>query len=80
VAARCVPEAFAQLIAHYVDERRTAEPFAEYARRVGIAHIQSLLAEFREMPAFNEDPMAYVDWGAYKLFSLEERGEGECAV
>jgi sulfite reductase (ferredoxin) len=80
VAARCVPEAFGQLVAHYVDERRTGEPFAEYVRRVGVAHIQSVLAEFREVPAFNEDPMAYVDWGAYKLFSLEERGEGECAV
>ena len=80
VAARCVPEAFGQLVAHYVDDRRTGEPFAEYVRRVGVAHIRSVLAEFREMPAFNEDPMAYVDWGAYKLFSLEERGEGECAV
>lgn len=80
VAARSVPEAFGQLIAQYVDERRTGEPFGEYVRRVGVAHIQDVLAEFREMPAFDEDPMAYVDWGAYKLFSLEDRGEGECAV
>jgi sulfite reductase (ferredoxin) len=80
VAARCVPEAFGQLVAHYVDGRRMGEPFAEYVRRVGVAHIRSVLAEFREMPAFNEDPMAYVDWGAYKLFSLEDRGEGECAM
>jgi len=32
------------------------------------------------MPKFEEDPMAFVDWGSNKLFSLEEMGEGECAV
>ena len=32
------------------------------------------------MPKYEEDPMAFVDWGANKLFSLEDMGEGECAV
>ncbi len=80
VAARHVPEAFAQLIATYVEERRDGEPFAEYTRRVGTDHIREALAEFRKMPAFDRDPMAFVDWGASKLFSLDERGEGECGV
>ena len=32
------------------------------------------------MPTFAEEPPAYVDWEAEVLFSLDERGEGECAV
>ena len=29
---------------------------------------------------FNKDPMAYVDWGQSKFFTLDDMGEGECAV
>ena len=38
------------------------------------------MAGFAGMPTFEEDPMAFVDWGATKLFSLDEMGEGECSV
>lgn len=80
VAARRVPDAVGRLIGKYVEDRREGELFVEYVGRVGIPHIREALAEFKEMPAFGEDPMAYVDWGASKLFSLDERGEGECAA
>jgi sulfite reductase beta subunit-like hemoprotein len=80
IAARRIPEALACLISHYLEHRRVGEPFAEYVRRVSVSHVREVLADFREMPAFTEDPMAFVDWGASKLFSLDERGEGECAV
>ena len=31
-------------------------------------------------PEFTQDPMAFVDWGQTKLFTLDDMGEGECAV
>jgi sulfite reductase beta subunit-like hemoprotein len=80
VVARRVPDALARLIAHYVEDRQEGEPFGEYVRRVGTPHIREVLAEFKGMPVFGDDPMGYVDWGASKLFSLDERGEGECAM
>lgn len=80
IAARRVPTAVGELLRTYLGERRAGEPFGDYALRVGTAHLREALAGFQEMPAFNEDPTAYVDLGTTKLFSLEERGEGECAT
>jgi sulfite reductase (ferredoxin) len=80
LAARRVPDALGSLIAHYVETRLEDEPFAEYVRRVGVPYIRDVLAEYKGMPAFSEDPTAFVDWSANNLFSLDERGEGECAM
>lgn len=80
VAARRVPDAAVALLRAYLDDRAAGEPFGDWALRTGPGGIRQLLADFAEMPAFSEDPMAYVDWGATKLFSLDEMGEGECAV
>ncbi len=80
VASRRVPEAAVKLIRHYRENRNDGEEFGDWALRVGNGYIQELLSDYREMPSFNEDPTAYVDWGQYSLFSLEGLGEGECAV
>ncbi len=80
VAARRVPDAVATLVDHYRGHRKDGEPFGDWALRVGTGHIKEALAQYRNMPAFEEDPMAFVDWGGSKLFSLEDMGEGECSV
>ncbi|OGO49589.1 MAG: hypothetical protein A2148_11350, partial [Chloroflexi bacterium RBG_16_68_14] len=80
IAAKRIPEAVVRLTEHYQEERQDGEPFGDWALRVGTGHIKEVLAEYAHMPAFEEDPMAFVDWGANKLFSLEDMGEGECAV
>ena len=80
VAAKRIPEAVMTLIGHYQQDRSEGEPFADWALRVGNDHIREVLADYKAMPVYNEDPMAFVDWGANKLFSLEDMGEGECAV
>jgi ferredoxin-nitrite reductase/sulfite reductase (ferredoxin) len=80
IAAKRIPEAVVKLIEHYRATRNEGEPFSDWALRVGTGHIQEVLAEYKEMPKFEEDPMAFVDWGANKLFSLDDMGEGECSV
>jgi sulfite reductase (ferredoxin) len=80
IAARYVPEAVMQLIEHYKSDRHEGEPFRDYVRRVGTGHLRELLDEYREMPEFERDPMAFVDWGATKFFDLEGMGEGECVA
>ena len=80
IAARYVPDAVMRLIEHYQSDRREGEIFRDYVRRVGAGYLKELLDEYREMPEFERDPTAFVDWGAAKLFDLEGMGEGECAV
>ena len=80
IPAKYVPDAFDRVITSYVDEREDGERLPEWSRRVGKAHIQELLAEYKAVPEFTKDPMAYVDWGQSKLFTLDDMGEGECAI
>ncbi len=80
VSAKRIPEAVRTLIGHYREQRDEGEPFGEWALRIGVPAIRELMAGFKDMPVYNEDPMAFVDWGATTLFSLEDMGEGECAI
>ena len=80
IPARKAPDAFERLIGAYVAERAEGERFGAWSARAGTAHVQELLAEYKVVPQFNEDPMAFVDWGQTKLFTLDDMGEGECAV
>lgn len=80
ISAKRIPEALCALISHYQEDRKEGEPFGEWALRVGTGYIKEYLADYGKMPKFEEDPMAFVDWGATKLFSLDDMGEGECSV
>ncbi len=80
IGAKQIPAAVNKLIERYRTDRNDGEPFGDWALRVGTPHLQEVLAEYKEMPAFEKDPMAFVDWGASKIFTLDDMGEGECAV
>jgi len=80
IPARYAPDAAEKLIATYVSERSDGERFGAWHARVGTPHVQEVLAEYRVVPDFTKDPMAYVDWGQSKFFTLDDMGEGECAV
>ncbi len=78
--ARRVPQAVHALVDDYRSRRLPEESFRAFVRRVGVTELSAPLAPYLKPPAFAEDPEAYLDWEATKLFSLDERGEGECAV
>jgi len=80
IPARYIPDAVERLVDTYVGGRSEGEPFAAWTERVGTPYIQELLAEWKQAPEFTQDPMAYVDWGQSKFFTLDDMGEGECAV
>jgi sulfite reductase (ferredoxin) len=78
--AKYIPDAVDTMITSYVAGRGEGEKFAAWAGRIGTTGIQEMLAEYKVVPEFTKDPMAYVDWGQSKLFTLDDMGEGECAV
>jgi sulfite reductase (ferredoxin) len=80
IPAKYIPDALDTLIDAYVAERADGERLPQWSDRVGKVHIQEVLAEYKAVPEFTQDPMAYVDWGQNKLFTLDDMGEGECAV
>ena len=78
--AKNAPDAVETLVKTYVAERTDGEKFAGWTERKGTAAVQELLADYKIVPEFTKDPMAYVDWGQSKFFTLDDMGEGECAV
>ena len=78
--AKYIPDAVERLVETYVAGREDGEKFSAWSARVGTPYVQELLAEWKQAPDFTQDPMAYVDWGQSKLFTLDDMGEGECAV
>lgn len=80
IPARYAPDAFERIVEMYVKERSEGEVFGAWHARTGTPRIQEELAEFRIVPEFTKDPMAFVDWGQSKFFTLDDMGEGECAV
>lgn len=84
--ARRVPEAIFRLVDLYRSERRAGESFLDWVGRLeqsdpaGLKDtIRAALAEFEELPPFDEAPAAYTDWGQQEAFQLQ-LGQGECAV
>jgi sulfite reductase beta subunit-like hemoprotein len=80
IPARYAPDAAMKLLDTYKAERNDGERFGEWTARAGTAHVQEVLADYKVVPQFEKDPMAYVDWGQSKFFTLDDMGEGECAV
>jgi len=80
IPARQIPDAVEKLVDTYVAERTDGEAFRDWYDRAGVPHVQEVLADYKIVPEFNKDPMAYVDWGQSKFFTLDDMGEGECAV
>jgi sulfite reductase (ferredoxin) len=80
IPARYIPDAVEKLVAAYAGDRNEGEKFASWADRAGTGYVQELLSEYKIVPEFTQNPMAYVDWGQSKFFTLDDMGEGECAV
>ena len=54
------------------------ETFTSYIERLGKPEIKSILKQYDEIPAYEEDPSYYIDTGDTKEFKLQ-KGVGECA-
>ncbi|MBF6600860.1 MAG: nitrite/sulfite reductase [Dehalococcoidia bacterium] len=80
IPAKYIPDAVDTLVGAYIDGRTEGEKLPQWAERIGKPRVQEILAEYKVVPEFTKDPMAYVDWGQNKLFTLDDMGEGECAV
>ena len=47
---------------------------------MGVAYWKSALESYTTLPAYEQTPEAYRDWGAETDFSLGGMGPGECAA
>ncbi|MEO0600784.1 MAG: nitrite/sulfite reductase [Myxococcota bacterium] len=77
--AKRIPEVVDKLIEVWLGERDDAEPFAAYIARVGRARLKTVLDPLTQIPAYEDDPSFYTDWGDAREFTIGDKGIGECA-
>jgi sulfite reductase (ferredoxin) len=79
IPAKNTPSAVRMLVEHYKDKKNGSETFEEFFDRNGKVYFRDLLAPFKDLPDIESAPQSYLDYGSDKKFSLEDRGQGECA-
>jgi len=79
VPAKKGPEVVRKTLDDYQAEKKGDESFGEYFDRQGKKYFKTLLTPLLELPGIEEAPENYIDFGSTEKFSLDDRGQGECA-
>ena len=79
IPAKNGPQVVRKTIDNYQAEKQPGETFGEFFDRKGKKHFRELLTPLVDLPGIEEAPEAYIDYGSTEKFSLEDRGQGECA-
>jgi len=69
-----------ELLTEFRKDRREAESFTSYYERMGLDHFRKLIGRFSSVPAYDDNPEYYRDFGQDQDFSLAGRGAGECGA
>ena len=79
IPAKNAPAATKLTLEDYKAGKQDSETFGEYFDRKGKIHFRDLLTPLKALPEIEKSPESYVDYGSTEKFSLEDRGQGECA-
>ncbi|MBT5470478.1 MAG: sulfite reductase [Nitrospina sp.] len=79
IPAKNAPEAMKSSINDYKKNKQEGETFGEYFDRLGKSYFRELLDPLKNLPDIEQSPESYIDYGSTEKFSLEDRGQGECA-
>ena len=79
IPAKNAPAATRLTLEDYKSGKQNNETFGEYFDRKGKVHFRNLLETLKELPTIEASPESNIDFGSTKKFSLEDRGQGECA-
>ena len=79
IPAKNAPAATKLTLEDFKAGKKDGETFGEYFDRKGKGHFRELLDPLRDLPDIEKSPESYIDYGSTEKFSLEDRGQGECA-
>ncbi|MBK9926387.1 MAG: nitrite/sulfite reductase [Anaerolineales bacterium] len=79
VPAKRIPEVVERLTGRYVADRQKNESFRAFIQRIGKVEIKNMVNDLTKIPAHDEDPTIYTDWGDSREFTIGDIGVGECA-
>ena len=79
VPAKAVPDVLDALTERYVAERERGEKFQSWVRRLGRKEIRAMIQPWTKLPAYEENPELFRDWGDSRSYTIGDIGVGECA-
>lgn len=79
IPSKRIPEVVDAITRAYVDGREGAESFQDWSSRLGKKELAALIADLKSVPALEDDPSPYTDWGDAREFTMGDMGVGECA-
>lgn len=79
IPAKNIPRAIDRLLEVYKANREEGETFSAFLDRFRPDRVAELLAEFTQLPNYEEAPDGFRDWGEEKTFEIKT-GVGECAA
>jgi sulfite reductase (ferredoxin) len=77
--AKRIPQVVDRLTKLWIDSREDGESIQSFIQRVGRAAVRAHLDDLRAVPAYEDDPSFYVDWGDAREYTIGDMGVGECA-
>jgi sulfite reductase (ferredoxin) len=77
IPSKNIPQVVTRLTDRYVAERKNAESFQAFTKRIGKAELKKMLDDLTRPPA--NDRSFFSDWGDPREYSLGDMGTGECA-
>ncbi|MCG8424898.1 MAG: nitrite/sulfite reductase, partial [Proteobacteria bacterium] len=77
--AKRIPEVVDRVTQLWMDRREPDEPLQVFIKRLGRAKLKKALDDLRSVPAYEEDPSFYIDWGDAREYTIIDKGTGECA-
>lgn len=80
VPAKALPNVLKRLAESFRENRVGPESFNHYCDRKGIEWVKAIVTAHAEVPAYENAPEMYRDFGANEDFSLADRGGGDCAA
>ncbi|MBT6146706.1 MAG: nitrite/sulfite reductase, partial [Gemmatimonadetes bacterium] len=63
VPSKNIPAVVDRLTERFITEREGAESFQDYITRIGKREVKAILDDLAQVPAYEEDPSYYRDWG-----------------
>jgi sulfite reductase (ferredoxin) len=79
VPSKSIPALVDSISGRFVAEREKGESFHNYIKRIGKKVAREMVQPFMEIPAYEDAPHFYTDWGDSRPYTTGDKGTGECA-
>jgi sulfite reductase (ferredoxin) len=79
IPSKRVPDFVKKIVALYAEQKQDGESFQVFVNRIGKKNIRAMVEALQVLPAYEQDPSFYSDWGDPREYTIDDMGVGECA-